>query len=931
VPLMLVTGRANAGKTGVIYAELGRALERGRRPVLLLPTRPDVVRARAEIGAGGLVGLEISRFDAYMESLWDLFGDGRRIVMHVERDALLRQVLAGPGVPERLGISGNPVGLVRVLARLIERRAEDGAAPPRRSRGRSDDVVEVVLSYEDRLRSRGLVEREEAFRLLAASPATGLADPLLVHRFSDLTASQERFVRSAGACGADVWLSLPWEPELPAAAAIAPLVSRLAASATVLSPPPGSYTSVPELERLERGIFAKPVPAPTEGAVDLVVAHGTDAEAMAIAGAVSEHIAAGIRPEEIAIAFRDPARHVRALRRALDRAGIAADYDVRLQAAGLPFGRAVLHLWAFVSRGMSRIDLVAFLRTPFSGADPEVVDAMDVCWRSERIDSGGPLLSALRSCPVALSRVRLAHSLVGKRVDAASVHGWRELADGMLASGYPGDAPILHSDAVSDARVHGLLLAAVSSLAGLEGAADSEDVVESVREALVAPVGVERSGRVQVTSVERLRSRRFEAVVLAGLTASEFPVRDGEDGSASEVLAGALSAFGLAPGAKPTAERERLLYYQAVTRARRRLTLVRQGSDDEGAAIAPSVFWDETLDLYRDPLDDSAPEGLPEEHRVTAEYPVEPGTPGVANAPTAAPQGVIADDGIRGSLARDVVSVSDIEVYLACPYRWFQSRVVAPGTLDVEIDARTKGTLAHDVLARFYRRLPEELGAERVTPAIVAEAVGLARRVAVEVLADAESPRTLDEDMTLSTIGSLAAGLVERDATFLPGWRPLHVEWGFGLQDEPHDFGAFRLRGRVDRIDDGPSGIVVVDYKTGSSSVTPQAKMLFSGHVQMPLYAAVAARRLGRPVAGGLYRSLSKRMDRGFILPDASDGAFTRTDVIAAEDIDKLIEGAVALAGEAVEGMRSGRIAPSPSPEVCRLCIAAGFCKAAMR
>jgi ATP-dependent helicase/nuclease subunit B len=929
VPLTLVTGRANAGKTGIIYGALRRAREDGRRPVLLLPTRPDVVRARAELGGEGAVGLEIEQFDRYLESLWDLLGDGRVIVSHVERDVLLRRALSDRARRE-LEVSGNGRGLRRVLSQLIERRAETGGASPARATGPGSAVVEVLGEYERLLAERGRIEREEAFRLLARSEGAGLSDPLIVHRFSDLSSSQERFVVAASGTGAEVWVSLPWEPGLPAATAVEPLASRLAAVGMAGPASSGSFTAVPELARLASGLFARPEPVGSEGAVDLIVAQGPGAEAEAIARAVSEHLAAGVRPEEVAVAFRDAGRHVREVRRAFERAGIEADYDVRTPAAEWPFGRALLHLWTFVAKGMSRVDLVAFMRTPFSGADPDVVDEMDVRWRRDRVECGESLLRGLASCPVALSRVRLARSLVDRQVEGEAIERWRALADGLLASAYPGDAPLLHSDAALDARVHGSLLSAVSDLAGLRGEASSEDVMDSVREGLVAPGAVERPGRVQVTSVERLRSRRFEAVVLGGLTASEFPRGEAEDASASEALSGAYGLMGLAPRARPAAARERLLYYEAVTRARRRLTLVRQESDDEGADVAPSVFWDETLDLYRDPLAGPEQPGLPRLRRVTAADLAET-APRATRPPRSAPQGAIADAGVRARVARAVFSVSDIETYLTCPYRWFHSRVVAPGTLDLEIDARTRGTLAHDALARFYRSIHSELGVERVTPGTIAEALELAERVTGEVLARAPRPGSLAEEMALATIGPLVSRLVSRDATFLPGWRPVEVEWAFGMDDEPHDFGSFLLRGRVDRIDDGPAGLVIVDYKTGSSSVTPQAKMLSGGKVQMPLYSAAASARLGRPVAGGLYRSLSKHLDRGFVSHEASDGAFTRTDVVQPGEIDELIDGAVALAGEAVEGMRAGRIAPTPSPEACGPCMAAGFCGPAMR
>ena len=48
MPLTLVTGRANSGKTGVVYGALRSVLASRGRAALLLPTYPDVHRAAAE-------------------------------------------------------------------------------------------------------------------------------------------------------------------------------------------------------------------------------------------------------------------------------------------------------------------------------------------------------------------------------------------------------------------------------------------------------------------------------------------------------------------------------------------------------------------------------------------------------------------------------------------------------------------------------------------------------------------------------------------------------------------------------------------------------------------------------------------------------------------------------------------------------------------
>ena len=99
--------------------------------------------------------------------------------------------------------------------------------------------------------------------------------------------------------------------------------------------------------------------------------------------------------------------------------------------------------------------------------------------------------------------------------------------------------------------------------------------------------------------------------------------------------------------------------------------------------------------------------------------------------------------------------------------------------------------------------------------------------------------------------------------------------------------------------------------------------------MQLQLYAAAASRALGSPVAGGLYRSLKDRSDRGFVLEGVA-GAFNRNDVVSRQELDDLVGEAVSLAVDVAGRMRAGDIAPTPSPESCRYCSAAAFCPVAV-
>jgi RecB family exonuclease len=199
-----------------------------------------------------------------------------------------------------------------------------------------------------------------------------------------------------------------------------------------------------------------------------------------------------------------------------------------------------------------------------------------------------------------------------------------------------------------------------------------------------------------------------------------------------------------------------------------------------------------------------------------------------------------------------------------------------------------------------------------------------------ESIASTPRPQGLEEAHLLAGVAPSVTGLIERDASFLPEYIPRYVEWSFGTDegDEPIDLGGVSLRGRADRIDVGPEGIVIVDYKR--SRAASLADIRRDGLVQLQLYAVAASKRLGLPVAGGLYRSLSSGEDRGFMLGSVS-GAFKARDVVDADELDSVLQEAIAAAREAVAGMRAGNIEPSPKKERCRYCAAAPFCPAAVR
>ena len=218
-----------------------------------------------------------------------------------------------------------------------------------------------------------------------------------------------------------------------------------------------------------------------------------------------------------------------------------------------------------------------------------------------------------------------------------------------------------------------------------------------------------------------------------------------------------------------------------------------------------------------------------------------------------------------------IFSATDLESYAYCPYRYFLSKLLKVEPLEeveLEVDYRQRGQMAHALLADFHRRVNQACG----------------RAESPVALAPADYDRLLAEAAaaTLSQPGrdSLADALVEIDRRILLQWlqsyreqhekydsqwedcdrppRPALFEISFGralregdappLTAEPFELVSHnqvvRLAGRIDRIDlgevRGQAIFNILDYKTGSG-------VKFSLEACQPRHrAAASALRPGR-------------------------------------------------------------------------------------
>jgi ATP-dependent helicase/nuclease subunit B len=945
MPLHVITGRANAGKTGRAYALFREALRDGSDPVLLLPGSPDVDRASAELAREFPLGVKAMTFRGFVEAVWLSDGDGRAIVSAAQRRALLYAAAAD----DETATSGL-VGLAeQCVARLCEQTGFAWRLETPSVDGPGAPLARLIRGYAQRLAASSLVELDEVASVL---PLEGGAEwpPVIVHRFGDLGVGQEALFLRAAAAGVRIAITLNWEKDFTGTEALSPLLERLlAAGATaevVISE--DTYGTAEELVSLEQNLLVADARVVATGRVRRSMAEGYEAEAVRIAEEVRRlAVAENVIPEHIAVLFREPQRHEAVLRRAFAEAGIEADFDLETPFGSTGYGAALLALVRFAAKGERR-DVLAYLKTRFSGADPDTVAALEAGWRRGRVVDPAQLVRAVekedRQCAATISDAR---GLARSPINASSAPKWLRMMHRMFAAGYGRSGIELGPGAEADAWAYSAAAEVLADLAQLsDSGVTAPELMEVLAERAVTPRNVERPGRVQVGSVTRMRARRFTAVILGGLTSDEFPSAQSESLVPGSAAARVLAEFGGEAQGRTGAAYERLLMYQTLTRAKSHLVLSTCTADSDGEPMQVSPLLAEVLDLYRD----GDKVLLQSEHRSLAHIPHESADAGnsrealralalngegtherVAAAKRRASgrrPGLSLDRLLAVTAEREVFSASEIEAYLACPYGWFYTRVLRPEQLDREPGAADQGLFAHELLERFYtQRL--ETARPRVTVEQRKDAIADLRAVFEERSA-LEPDRPVEERIAHREALRWAERIVSDDAEMFDGFEPLRLEWDF--VSESVDMGGYRLSGRVDRVDtDGQGHALVMDYKRSSGATA--AQMISQGKVQLPLYLRAVEIGLGLRPVGGIYRVLRKPENRGLARRDlVSREGLVSTDLLDEQAFEATMAGALGLAAEAVAGMRAGAIECAPlATASCSYCAAAPVCGKARR
>lgn len=931
MPLRVVTGRANAGKTGWILTWALEALEAGVSPTLIVPNLADVRRMQVELARKAPLGIRVSTAESFTEELWQLHGDGRRIAGDATRSAVMRQILADQ--PDReLTASARTAGFERLMVRsaqwsspfLVRDEGETAAGTL---------VLDVLQRYREALTELGLIEHSWVGALMGEeAPEIGFLGAL---RFTTYSSGQIALLLALSTRNSVV-VALNWEDGFAPTAANDAAANALLPRAEVVKHASESQDSS-EIGLLAGRLYGGDGPLEATGEVVLGQAHGREAEAALVANLAGAAIREGVPAERVAVVFPQLAPRASLVRNALAAEGLEGDFDFSLSVAATAFGRALSALLAIALGTGGRAEALQYLYGPFSDADAETVFDMDRGWRKHRHgeDSRRILENLCAIGGVTREVARLCREVARGPVDEVSAMNWQKVADHLISTAAVDDAGV----SSEDAGAHRALTRAIAEMASAPGHPfTAGDVLDALPTLACTASLDESTGRVQVIQASRVGSRRFDVVIVGGLTQAETP------GMTRETFASEVGA--IVSGSTRAVEESvaSLEFYTLITRARRRLALVRQTANSDGAAQVASPLLDEVLEVYRDSAPEQDEDGsLCPLHIVRCDdivsfAPVftqgrrdvrmlsEDRFPSVRVVVHGAVDSALA----TAAVSERVFSATEIETYLECPYRWFYSRILRPTDIDVELDAAALGSRAHRLIADFYEALRGE-GVDRVMPATLPGALELFERSVVRSERAMASPLSLGEEIDVGRARMWARHVVEDDADLFPDHVPHGHEVIFG-RESAFEFAGVPVAGVIDRLDVGPDGAVVTDYKS-TRDVGKLAKIGTGLGIQHVLYAAASEKLLGQPVQGSVYRSLRTRQMRGFwraeLLPSVPRGACDNdiVDEAGYAELVSLVEEQVA---GVVDGIKAGKVPRAPrTPAACRYCTLSAICEGA--
>jgi len=987
VSLNVIVGPAQSGKKRLLLERFIGVLE--KNPLFLVPSEAESIDIRKELlqTAGASVGASTMTYNKYLDQLAKRAGIAQRIINPVQQDLITKRLIDKTPL-EYLKRSSEYAGFSKAITSFFNELKEgmntagaladafDSWHKGSRNRAYLSDILRLYSGYLSTLEELDLVDEQLLrWEIVKALENDEVAEnrPVFLYGFDDFTTSQRRITELLS-LNTDITIAITYED-------IDAFAERKAQIEGLLK----SAHEVVETRSDNTGGLSG-VNLPPEADMHFLVSAGIRGEVELAGAKILELLRSSTyKPDEIAVILRDPSRYNRAINQVFDDFAIPHSFNEPMPFAGSSLGRAVLSLLDFCheSRDVSR--LVSYLRILH-------MDKQDLIDRFER---------EARLSRTAGPHDMISHWSVVSGSDTKDLTGLLDAGDYTGATAYVLaianeilDSIIHHKSigGTGSGASSGAHLLSHDERASLAAMGALVDTVESIdRLAKIDPgfsprpadlhlslsstdirVGHEaEADTVHILSTYRVRGRSYKVAFVLGLNEGLFPKSTGEDPFLNLEERRHLAGLGLELDIRQNdIAEERYLFYVATTRATQRLYLSYQSVDSDGGELLKSSFIadiQEPMDrdevvakTIKRPLSSVVFDGVsvpiptakealryaasiyrnrPDAAEAIAEAVDTQAALKDAVSKTTVPRPSFASEKVKEAVAsRDTFSVSELETFIACPFKWYLERMLKPQPLETRLDFMVKGTLQHAALERFYRLLPERLGVHRPAKEKLQEMEALITEIFNQVF-ESESPDkdSIDARFARHEMSENLKRFIRAEAARGTGFIPGLFEATFGLpcntygaerKKECLDLGeGVRVRGRIDRIDiDDNNRAVVLDYKSGSIK---GAKDIEDGKsLQLAVYIEAAKQLWGlKPVAGG-FLSIARGTSDGLYNADAVDAAgLPQKAARSDEAFEEIIANALETIRATAARIKEGVFPPQEDYNACRYCGADHICR----
>ena len=955
--LLLYKQQTGAFLSNSVKEQLEASLERWGSAQLIVPSPDAVLLVKRQLGAIEelSVGVNVSTFDEWMRDQWKLYGSSDRLLSTTLRKVFFQQVLDGMSTDE-LGSLNAGKGTVELLSKLAPEyltELDQIMTSGQLSAGQMS-ACKVLERYKVLLEEKSYVEGCQCLDyLLQSIPAQGAA--LIFSRVEDLSEARLKFVRKLSQ-KREVTFSL-YVPEGPAGYAAEQqleLVGGPGCDCRVdaeLAPAAKSQELNDLLARVFRATEGNEVTP--SGAVTFLSPLGQLAEAESISRYISQCVESGSK--SFVVYTSNPQKVWDALSQKLAAKGIAAHYkrSVRIQdsLAGRAFA-SLIDAYATLSERAElekNIDyqasehqmgdmswwpprtLTDYLISPISGISVERAWMLDKSWRGNRTLYATRVLETLskaamssRLCAETIKSLELGR--IGSAAQRIIEYLSAEASDEQSEAAQSEEALLQNQESL---KVMSKIVSSAQELheAGLKLTPQTlKSFIDLCKDqSVMMPVsnGIKSDIQVLIAPVSQAHSfepHMFDTVIFQGMDTLNFGVK-ASDGALQEFVRHASKT----PKVSEFARYQRDFYAALIT-ASTSVAFEKVEQKDVFNAVALSEVkacypkdYAKKTGLVRgeeEVLVNLLPQASDQER--VAELPtiesgeIDPKLKNIVVLPRHLTRETLEQE-LHGliEVSREglpLLSASQIETYLECPYKWFTQRRIKISQVDTEFAPMQMGTFIHRVLELTHATLlAEALGCDvaevdsAVEPMLLQDVDG--SRITSDTLDHAKQvldicfaqvwdeqfnninrassneliPHSIQERKQVENIRKELKNLLEFEASHFIGYQPRFFELRFGREENVVEYAGAQFTGSIDRVDVNAHGqALIIDYKhKGTNDLkaysaklsldSELSKEILPRHVQSAIYAQIMRKQLTKyelePVAA-IYLGTKEQKDK---------------------------------------------------------------------